>query len=299
MDPGEFAERLAGLRETRARLPELVRNRHAARRRRTVAGHSGRLLLVEVDGPARAVLAAGAEPAALADRGLLLRALAEALAVPGVDGVIATADIVDDLLLLEQLEDRLVLGALNPGGIVGSAFEAEDPYSAYDAATVAASHLDGGKVRLHLTLSDPATPVAIEAAAHAVSALAADGVLALVEPIWCQRGSAGTVVDRSPEALIRAVDVAAALGSRSPYTWLELPVSDDLDHVVAATTLPVLVRIDEAPAEPDEAERWQAALALQGVRGLILPAGRVVADPAVCEVAAGLVRAAADAGRRR
>ena len=34
MEDTEFADRLASIRETRARLPEVVRNRHATRRRR-------------------------------------------------------------------------------------------------------------------------------------------------------------------------------------------------------------------------------------------------------------------------
>ena len=52
MDREVFEQRLRSLRETRARLPELVRNRHASRRRRPVMGHDGRLLLIEADGPA-------------------------------------------------------------------------------------------------------------------------------------------------------------------------------------------------------------------------------------------------------
>ena len=87
----EFAERLTSVRESRARLPELVRNRFVSRHRRSVFGHAGRLLLLEVDGPS-----AGA----LADRGELLRRLVVALKRPGVDGVIATADVLEDLLLL-------------------------------------------------------------------------------------------------------------------------------------------------------------------------------------------------------
>ena len=69
MDREVFEQRLRSLRETRARLPELVRNRHASRRRRPVTGHDGRLLLIEADGPAAANLAVGDDPTGLADRG--------------------------------------------------------------------------------------------------------------------------------------------------------------------------------------------------------------------------------------
>lgn len=272
MDRDVFLERLASLRETRARLPELVRNRHASRRRRAVVGRSGRLVLIEADGPAAGALAAGGDPSALADRGLLLWRVSQALQQPGVDGVIATADIVDDLLLLEQLEDRLVIGSMNRGGLAGSAFELDDRFTGYDAESVAASHLDGGKLRLRIDPSDARSAAAIESAGHAVSGLSAHGVLALVEPSWCARRSAGVVEDTSATAFMRAVDVASGLGARSPYTWLALPIVEDLEQVIAATTLPVLLRVDAEVSTVAEAARaWRAAQTIGGVRGVVLP----------------------------
>lgn len=279
MDREAFLERLASLRETRARLPELVRNRHASRRRRTVAGHSGRLVLIEADAPAAGSLAAGRNPFGLADRGLLLWRISQALQQPGVDGVIATADIIDDLLLLEQLEDRLALGSMNRGGLAGSTFEIDDRFTGYDADSVAASHLDGGKLRLRIDPSDATTATVIESAGHAVSGLSAHGVLALVEPSWCARHTGGVVEDRSATALMRAVDVASGLGARSPYTWLALPVVDDLDQVLAATTLPVLLRVDPDVKDVDDAARsWRAAMAITGVRGIVLPVEALYRD---------------------
>ena len=301
MDRDAFLERLAQLRETRARLPELVRNRHASRRRRTVAGHSGRLVLIEADAPAAGSLAAGSDPSALADRGLLLWRVCQALELPGVDGVIATADIVDDLLLLEQLDERLVLGSMNRGGLAGSAFELDDRFTGYDADSVAASHLDGGKLRLRIDSSDPTSAGVIEAAGHAVSGLSAHGVLALVEPSWCARGTGGVVEDTSAGALMRAVDVASGLGARSPYTWLALPVIDDLEQVIAATTLPVLLRA-EADSDGDAVDSWRAGLAVTGVRGLVLPVEALYRDGgddlALVTAAAEAVHGAVDSDAR-
>jgi hypothetical protein len=39
-----------------------------------------------------------------------------ALSHPGVDGVLATADIVEDLLLLRALDGKVVIGSMNRGG---------------------------------------------------------------------------------------------------------------------------------------------------------------------------------------
>ena len=45
---------------------------------------------------------------------------------PGVDGVLATADILDDLLLLGALEDKVVFSSMNRGGLAGAQFELDD-----------------------------------------------------------------------------------------------------------------------------------------------------------------------------
>lgn len=304
MDRDAFLERLASVRETRARLPELVRNRHASRRRRSVAGHSGRLVLIEADAPAAGSLAAGRNPSALADRGQLLWRLSQALQQPGVDGVIATADIVDDLLLLEQLDERLVFGSMNRGGLAGSAFELDDRFTGYDAESVAASHLDGGKLRLRIDPSDATSAAVIESAGRAVSGLSAHGVLALVEPSWCARHTGGVVEDTSATALMRAVDVASGLGARSPYTWLALPLVDDLDQVLAATTLPVLLRVDPEVDDVEQARRaWLAALSIGGVRGIVLPVESLYRDDgddlALVEAATSAVSGNAEPGPTR
>lgn len=276
VESAEFADRLVSLRETRARLPELVRNRHAGRRRRSVAGHSGRLLLIEADAPARALLAAGADMTALADRDRLLHLLSGALAIEGVDGVIGSVDIIDDLLLLDALDDRIAIGSMNPGGVTGSPVGDSNSFTGYDAESVAASHLDGGKVRVRIDPDDPSTSQVLETAGHLVTALASEGLLALLEPSWWARGSGGRIEDRSAEALVRAMDVSAALGGRSPYTWLAMPDAEELGDALAGTTLPVLVRVDGEPVDAGAAkEVWGSLLRLPGVRGLVLPAAQL------------------------
>jgi hypothetical protein len=268
MDREVFGQRLASLRESRARLPELVRNRHASRHRRTVAGRDGRLLLIEADAPAAANLAVGDDPVGLADRGEFLFRLTRALENPGVDGVIASVDVIDDLLLLEVLEDRLVIGSMTHGGLAGSVVALESRFTGYDADTVILSHLDGGKMNLPIDPLDVVSADSIEACGRAVTGLATGSVLALVAPSWCQRVGAGLVADLSPDALIRAVDVASGLGGRSPFSWLLVPPVDELDHVMAATTLPALLLLGGAGVDDP---RLPGLLAVPGIRGLVLP----------------------------
>lgn len=294
MDREVFDQRLASLRETRARLPELVRNRHASRHRRPVSGHDGRLLLLEADAPAAANLAVGDDPTGLADRGELLFRLVTALERPGVDGVIASVDVIDDLLLLEVLEDRLAIGSMNHGGLAGSVFALEGRFTGYDADTVILSHLDGGKMDLRIDPLDGGTAGAIESCGRAVTGLAAGGVLALVAPSWWHRVGAEPAADVSPDAVIRAVDVASGLGGRSQFTWLVLPPVDELRRVMAATTLPALLRAGEAGVDDP---RLPELLSVTGIRGMVVPGGMLYPSGgdvlAVIDRAAELVHAQA------
>ena len=89
-------------------------------------------MIVACDHPARGALGAAGRPNAMADRLELLDRLATALARPGVDGLLATADIAEDLLLLGALEDKVVFSSMNRGGLQGSAFEMDDRNTGYD-----------------------------------------------------------------------------------------------------------------------------------------------------------------------
>jgi hypothetical protein len=265
----EFAERLVSLRETRARLPELVRNRFASRHRRSFLGHSGRLLLIEVTGLAAGSMAAGEDSQALRGRGELLRRLVNALRESDVDGVIAPADVLDDLLLLEVLDDHLAIGSLRPGGLAYPPTELDRRFTGFDVTTIAASHLDGGRLAIRIDPSDPASAVDLEACADAVTGLAGNSVVALLEPTWAGPPRTPADVPTALDAQVRAVAVASAVGARSSYTWLALPASPDLAEVVAGTTLPVLVHAGDSPDGWDR-ELWAQNLAVPGVRGMVV-----------------------------
>src|SRR6185312_16744768 len=113
--------------------------------RPTIRGN-GRLMIVAADHPARGALAVGNRPTAMNSRTDLLDRLRAALAEPGVDGVLATSDILDDLLLLGALEDKVVFSSMNRGGLAGSSFEFDDQMTAATAASTAAAKMNGAKM---------------------------------------------------------------------------------------------------------------------------------------------------------
>jgi hypothetical protein len=283
-----FADRLADVIETRARRPEMVAE-VAARRPRAPSflGPAGTLVLIAADHPARGTLRAGRLMTAMADRTSLLERLCVALARPGVDGVLGSADVLEDLLLLGALDGKVVLGSMNRGGLADTVFEIDDRFTGYDAAAVARMGFDGGKMLLRIDAEDPATAATLQACAHAVSDLAGRRLFAMIEPFISHRVDGRIRNDLSPEAMMRAIAVASGLGTTSAYTWLKVPVVPDMERVMAASTLPALLLGGEVADDPESAYAgWRKALRLPNVKGLV--AGRSLLYPADDDVAAAV-----------
>lgn len=255
-----------------------------------LVGSTGRLMLVAADHPARGALRAGADGLAMADRGQLLERLATALSRPGVDGVLGTADVIEDLLLMGVLEGKVVIGSMNRGGLAGTSFEIDDRFTGYDAAAIQRMGLQGGKMLLRIDPEDPATARTLEACATAVSQLADRQLMAMVEPFVSHRVDGRVRNDLAVDAVIRSATVAAGLGWSSAHTWLKLPVADEIDEmdaVLAATTLPVLLLGGEVSEDQDtQFAAWQKVLANPQVRGMVV--GRSMLYPPDGDVAAAV-----------
>lgn len=291
------ASSVAELTEIRARRPQAVAEAAAARRRRPLLGADGRLLLVAADHPGRGALGVRGEPAAMGSRSDLLRRLLQALSRPGVDGVLGTADVLEDLLLLGALDDKVVIGSMNRGGLQGAVFELDDRFTAYDPATIQAMGFEGGKMLMRVDLHDPATAATLEAGGRAVSALAARRLVAMVEPFLARRSGGRVTNDLTAQGVVRSVSVCQALGATSAYTWLKVPVVEEMERVMDATTLPTLLLGGDPVGDPDATyATWSNALCLPSVRGLVV--GRALLYPqdddvaAAVDLAAGLVRGA-------
>ena len=283
--------------DVRTRHPHAIAEAAAARKRRDqLLGGDGKLFIVAADHPARGALRAGDRPMALADRAELLERLSLALSRPGVDGVLGTADVIEDLLLLGALDDKLVVGSMNRGGLAGTVFELDDRFTGYDAAAIAGMGFNAGKMLFRINPDDPATAATMEACARAVSELAAHGLMAMVEPFISLRVDGRVRNDLSPDAVTRSIAIAAGLGTTSAYTWLKVPVVEDMERVLAASTLPALLLGGEVSADQDAVfTEWDKALQIPSVRGLV--AGRTLLFPPDDDVA-GAVDAAVGLLRR-
>ena len=95
------------------------------------------------------------------------------------------------------------------------------------------------------------------------------------------------VNDLSPDAVIRSMHIAQGLGATSAYTWLKLPVVEEMERVMDATTLPTLLLGGDPARRPEETyAQWRDALTLPSVRGLVV--GRTLLYPPDDDVVAAV-----------
>jgi hypothetical protein len=271
--------------------PDAIARAAASRRRHPGLKYGVQSFIVAADHPARGALAVGSDPVAMADRRGLLDRLQIALANPAVDGILASPDVMDDLLLLGALDGKLVFGSMNRGGLSGLVNEIDDRFTGHTAAALAALGADGGKMLTRICLGDPDTVAMLEATAKAIDSLAERKLIAMVEPFLSSWQNGRVRNDLSTDAVIKSVAIAEGLGSTSAYTWMKLPVVAEMERVMAATTLPTVLLGGDPEGTQDEVfASWQAALALPGVQGLTV--GRTLLYPADGDVAGAVAIAA-------
>jgi DhnA family fructose-bisphosphate aldolase class Ia len=277
-------ERYAAITEIRVQEPGAIQRAADRRSRRNLIPEDGRLMIIAADHPARGANGVGDRPLAMGNRITLLERLETALARPGVDGLLASPDILEDLLLLGALEDKVVIGSMNRAGLQGAVFELDDQFTGYDAKSCAAMGLNGGKMLTRVALDDPGTLNTLTGTARAVNELSELGLMAMVEPFWSSRVNGRVRNDLSADAVIKSVGVCSALGRTSAYTWMKLPVVPEMERVMESTTLPTLLLGGDPDTDPEETyASWRAALALPAVRGLVV--GRTMLYPQDDDVA--------------
>ena len=270
--------------QIRVNDPERPVRRAGSRRRRSRLAPTGRLNILAADHPARRVTAVGSDPLGMANRQSYLARVVRVLMSELVDGVMATMDILEDLLILDDLmressgeaflDQKILVASLNRGGLAGTAWELDDPITGPGPAACAAWKLDGAKVLLRICDDDPASIKTMLAAASAITELNDLRLPMFLEPLPVVKTEKGYQVVKTAEALAKIAGVASALGSSSRYLWLKLPYCDSYGAVARSTTLPILVLGGESAGDPRQffAQLSQALSAGSNVRGAL--AGR-------------------------
>jgi hypothetical protein len=207
--------------------------------------------MVAADHPARMATAAGADPLAMADRRGLLSRLVRILAHGAADGVLASMDILEELLVLDalgqeagepsMLDGRLLLASLNRGGLAGASWELDDVMTGPTPQACLDRGLDGAKALLRICPEDPGSLRTLEACTAVARELSDLGLPFFLEPLPVRRSGERLELVREAAALTRVVGVAAALGNSSGGLWLKLPWCEDFRRVAGSTTLPILL----------------------------------------------------------
>ena len=259
------------LQDIRVQEPKALQRALKKRARRSIPGIDGHLMLLAADHTARGMLAVGSDKLAIADRYTLLDKLVRGLAVEGVDGVMASADILEELAWLGALEEKIAIGTMNRGGVIGASWELDDRLTAYDAHHIAEMGLDGGKTLLRIEDTDPGVARTLEMVATLTTQLSDQGLMSMIEPLPYLKNAEGrAVLDPSEERLIKVVAIASGLGSSSAHTWLKIPASANPEKVAATTTCPILLLGGDPGSNWAQVfANWERALKVSNIRGLV------------------------------
>ena len=295
---------LEKINEMRVRDPQCSSRAALKRRRRKSLSLDGKLNILAADHPARRVTKVGDDQLRMADRHGYLARVVRVLQSDVVDGVMATMDILEDLLIIHHLvleaggpallDNRLLIASLNRGGLAGASWEMDDPITGASPATCAALKLDGAKLLLRVCDDDIKSLETMLYCSTAITEMNALGLPTFLEPLPVVKEDSTYKVVKTAAALARLVGVASALGDSSRHLWLKLPYCEDYQVVAGATTLPILLLGGESvgDATPLLREISAGLAAGSNVRGALV--GRNVLypgyeDPFVIAQAAGSI----------
>ena len=306
-NPRDFlpAEILAQITDIRVTDPERSLKVARARKRREHLTRNGKLNILAADHPARRVTRVGPDPLRMADRREYMARILRVMMCDGVDGLLATMDILEDLLLLHDLlraaggpaflDDKLLIVSFNRGGLLGSSWEIDDPNSGPTAASCVEWGLDGAKILLRLCDAEKDSLKTLLATAQTITELNAVGLPMFLESLPVTKVEGGYKIVKQAEELARTAGAAAALGDSARYLWLKLPYCENYEMVARATTLPILLLGGEPVGDATPFLRELAAGLAAGpnVRGALV--GRNILFPgaddplAAIEAVAGII----------
>jgi DhnA family fructose-bisphosphate aldolase class Ia len=274
--------------ELRVREPQAVQGEAERRRRRPVVAPDGRLTIIAADHPGRGNTVIGTDRLAMANRQELLARLLAVLD-GGFDGVMATPDILEELLALSALrraqgrepllDGRLIIGCMQRGSVFEASYELDDRFTCISASGLARLRADGGKLMFRIDLEDIGSLNTLAGCAQALDELDAHGVTQFLEVMPVRRSGSTWVPTKETDLTARQLGIAAALGSSTKNRWIKIPFDERIAEVARATTLPILLLGGPAVGSPEPfyAEMREAMKAGPNIRGCMV--GRNVTFP--------------------
>ena len=288
--PLSVRARLASLRVCD---PERALRMATSRKRRPRLTIDGKLSILAADHPARRVTKVGDHALAMADRHDYLARILRVLMSDAIDGVMATMDILEDLLVIDSLvressgppllDGKILIASLNRGGLAGTNWEMDDPITGPSPAACAAWGLDGVKVLMGICDAAAESLRTLVACANVITEANVHGLPTFLEPLPVEAHDGAYRLVKSKKPLAQLAGVASALGDSSRYLWLKLPYCEGFETVANATTLPILLLGGESAGDagPFLRELEAGMSAGTNVRGAL--AGRNVLYPGLSD----------------
>lgn len=285
-----FPERIFGLlTDLRVNKPQLIYEEAQKRKQRKELTRDGKLLILACDHPGRHVANVGSDLIGMGDRLDYLSRILRVMVHGEVDGVMATPDIIEDLLLINYLvkdnggesflDEKVLLGCMNRAGLDGASFEMDDRMTAYSAESMQELKVDGAKMMFRLDPNAKYSGRTIVYCARAISDCNKYNLPVFLEPLPVEHTPSGYKVKMNMEDMVKTIGVASALGDSSRNLWLKIPYVENYHRVVRATSLPILMLGGASTGNPlGTLEQFQRGLgAGANVRGAMV--GRNVLYP--------------------
>jgi DhnA family fructose-bisphosphate aldolase class Ia len=241
-----------------------------------------RMVFAAADHNARMITEYGGNDTGLSNRREYLARLIRELSSDQVDGVEASPDIIEDLYILNRifrtsgrktfLDNKILVGIVNRGGLKGTAWEMDDMPSAFTLDRVQELHMDAAKFMIRINPDDEKSGRQIKYCSEMVNQAHQRKLPVFIETLFVRNHEGGFEMQTDLTSLCKAAGVVSALGCTGSSKWLELPLNSQYLDVVRSTTCSVLVVPDEYAKEDLEIVREYTKESTLGenVRGILL-----------------------------
>lgn len=268
------------INEIKTFYPEIIRE-EMQKRKRPGYPHQ-RLVFVAADHNARMIQTYKGNPLGLSNRREYLARAARMLSAKSVDGLEATADIMEDLFALAYLyrqetgEDllagKMMIGTVNRGGLKDVAWELDDMKTGYTIEHLKQMNLDGAKFMLRIHPDCEVNKHTLRYCTETVNEAAEAGLPIFIEGLFVRTVDQEYQIQTDLESLVKTVGVVSALGTSSLGKWIELPLNPEYAKATAASTSSFLVVPDEYARIPEEIVKEYTAQCgcAANVRGILL-----------------------------
>lgn len=268
------------INEIKAFHPELIEKE--AYMREKPGFPNDKLVFAAADHNARMINEYKGNPIGLSNRREYLTRLVRMLQSSKVDGVEATPDIIEDLLLVNRirraegkkdfLQGKMLIGTVNRGGLKNTAWEMDDFPSCFTVERIRNLNMDGVKFMIRINPMDEKCKNTLEHCAKTINQAQRYGLPIFIEALYVETTEGGFSMKTDTESLCKAIGVVGALGCTGANKWIEAPLNEEYHIPVNATTCPVLVVPDEKEEDPlSVIQEYTKEIGLHyNIRGILL-----------------------------